>query len=99
MIKKRLVRLLDDSKKYIVQNVFWQWLGLLFQIAAIGAAGLLLEHLAEGTLSSEILLLSAGTAVCSAAVRFFVRNSRQRQLSWQARMSSGSSGRRSMRSW
>ena len=71
MIKKRLVRLLDDSKKYIVQNVFWQWLGLLFQIAAIGAAGLLLEHLAEGTLSSEILLLSAGTAVCSAAVRFF----------------------------
>ena len=71
MIKKRLVRLLDDSKKYIVQNVFWQWLGLLFQIAAISAAGLLLEHLAEGTLSSEILFLSAGTAVCSAAVRFF----------------------------
>ena len=35
MIKKRLIGLLKESKKYIVQNVLWQWLGLLAQIVAI----------------------------------------------------------------
>lgn len=71
MIKKRLVRLLDDSKKYIIQNVLWQWMGLLFQIGAVGAAGILLEHVAEGTLTEGILFLSAAAAVSSAGVRFF----------------------------
>lgn len=71
MIKKRLVRLLDDSKKYIIQNVLWQWMGLLFQIGAVGAAGILLEHVAEGTLTEGILFLSAAAAVSSARVRFF----------------------------
>ena len=71
MIKKRLVRLLDDSKKYIIQNVLWQWMGLLFQIGAVGVAGILLEHVAEGTLTEGILFLSAAAAVSSAGVRFF----------------------------
>ena len=71
MIKKRLVRLLDDSKKYIIQNVLWQWMGLLFQIGAVGAAGILLEYVAEGTLTEGILFLSAAAAVSSAGVRFF----------------------------
>ena len=43
MIKKRLIGLLKESKKYIVQNVLWQWLGLLAQIAAIFAIGQLLD--------------------------------------------------------
>ena len=43
MIKKRLIHLLEDSKKYILQNVLWQWLGLLAQILAVSAIGLLLE--------------------------------------------------------
>ena len=44
MIKKRLIHLLEDSKKYILQNVLWQWLGLLAQILAVSAIGLLLEQ-------------------------------------------------------
>lgn len=43
MIKKRLIGLLKESKKYIVQNVLWQWLGLLAQIVAILAIGQLLN--------------------------------------------------------
>ena len=48
MIKKRLVHLLEDSRKYIFQNVFWQWCGLLFQILAVSAMGILLENLVQG---------------------------------------------------
>ena len=29
MIKTRLVALLSHAKKYIIQNVFWQWAALL----------------------------------------------------------------------
>ena len=47
MIKKRLIHLLEDSKKYILQNVLWQWLGLLAQILAVSAIGLLLEGLIQ----------------------------------------------------
>lgn len=33
MIKTRLMALLSQAKKYIIQNVFWQWAALLAQIA------------------------------------------------------------------
>ena len=35
MIKTRLMALLSQAKKYIIQNVFWQWAALLAQIAAV----------------------------------------------------------------
>lgn len=35
MIKTRLVKLLSDSKKYIVHNILWQWIALVFQIVII----------------------------------------------------------------
>lgn len=38
MIKTRLVALLSQAKKYIIQNVFWQWAALLAQIAAVFSA-------------------------------------------------------------
>ena len=31
MIKTRLMALLSQAKKYIIQNVFWQWAALLAQ--------------------------------------------------------------------
>lgn len=43
MIKTRLVALLSQAKKYIIQNVFWQWAALLAQIAAVFSAAGLLE--------------------------------------------------------
>lgn len=35
MIKKRLIQLMGDSKKYIACNVLWQWLSLAASVAAV----------------------------------------------------------------
>lgn len=66
MIKKRLVGLLKESKKYIVQNVFWQWLGLLAQIAAIFAVGYLLDTVMSGSITSSQVLVTG--IICTASI-------------------------------
>ena len=66
MIKKRLIHLLEDSKKYILQ-----WLGLLAQILAVSAIGLLLEGLIQESVSTKLLAGTAFICVCSILVRFF----------------------------
>lgn len=43
MIKKRLIHIMADSRRHIVQNVLWQWLALCTSIAAMITAGQLLE--------------------------------------------------------
>lgn len=50
MIDTRLTGLLSHAKKYIVYNIFWQWISLLAQIGAVfsiagllGQAAILLE--------------------------------------------------------
>ena len=58
MIKKRLIGLLKESKKYIVQNVLWQWLGLLAQIVAILAIGQLLNTAIFGSVTGRQLFLT-----------------------------------------
>lgn len=50
MIKTRLLKLLKGSGKYIGANIFWQWIALLFQIAAVFAAGNMIQQLFEKTL-------------------------------------------------
>ena len=47
MIKTRLVRLLSHAKKYIVYNIFWQWIALLAQILAVFSIAGLLGTLAD----------------------------------------------------
>ena len=44
MIKKRLVSLMADSKKYIGYMVLWQWLALLMQVAAVFTAADMVER-------------------------------------------------------
>lgn len=44
MIRKRLFSLMAESKKYIVLNILWQWLGLLASIVAMFTVGQLLEE-------------------------------------------------------
>ncbi len=66
MIKKRLVGLLKESKKYIVQNVFWQWLGLLAQIVAILAVGQLLDTVIFGSITSQQVLITG--MICAASI-------------------------------
>ena len=52
MIKKRLVSLLADAKKYIGYTVLWQWLALVSQMVAVFTIAGVLEKLAYGTLTS-----------------------------------------------
>ena len=51
MIKKRLLALMAESKKYIIQNIFWQWLGLLSSIITMGTAGWLFQTVWDGFIS------------------------------------------------
>lgn len=70
MIKTRLMGLVPESKKYIVQNIVWQWLALVMNIAAIAAAGIFLESIFTGKISEERAAVTALIIVCSMAVRF-----------------------------
>lgn len=70
MIKTRLMGLVPESKKYIVQNIVWQWLALVMNIAAIAAAGIFLESILTGKISEERTAVTALIIVCSMAVRF-----------------------------
>lgn len=70
MIKTRLMGLVPESKKYIVQNILWQWLALVMNIAAIAAAGIFLESILTGKISEERTAVTALIIVCSMAVRF-----------------------------
>lgn len=69
MIKKRLIGLLKDSKKYIVQNVLWQWLGLLAQIAAILAVGQFLDTAIFGSVTSREILTTGMICAISIIIR------------------------------
>lgn len=60
MIKKRLVSLMDDSKKYIAWNVFWQWAALAASTVTMMTAGRLFEDGYRGRLTGSGL----ATAVC-----------------------------------
>ena len=66
MIKKRLLGLLKESKKYIVQNVLWQWMGLLAQIAAIFAIGQLLDAAIFATVTSGNIFMTG--MVCTVSI-------------------------------
>ena len=72
MIKKRLMGLLSHAKKYIVYNIFWQWISLLAQIGAVFAITAMLAQTAMFSgmdggihIGQTVLIL----AIC-AAVRF-----------------------------
>lgn len=70
MIKTRLIRLLSQSKKYIIYQVLWQWLALLSQIVAIFQVSRLLQQAADGTFEVPRLLYAAGIFTGVMAVRF-----------------------------
>lgn len=59
MIKKRLLAFMAESKKYIIQNIFWQWLGLLSSIITMGTAGWLFQTVWDGFISLSDCLPAA----------------------------------------
>lgn len=105
MIKKRLIGLMADSKKYIVYNVAWQWLSLAASIVTMITAGLLLEAaFGEGltgrrlVVSAVIILLAVvGRSICNrqAAKASFLAGSdvkkKLRQTLYEKLMSFGAS--------
>lgn len=71
MIKKRLLALMAESKTYIIQNIFWQWLGLLFSIITMGTAGWLFQTVWDGFISLSdclpaaiVIFLCVGLRAC-----------------------------------
>lgn len=69
MIKKRLIRLMADSRKYIVHNVLWQWAALCASIGIMITAGQLLEMGYRERLTFKAAILSAVTIMLCAALR------------------------------
>ena len=70
MIKTRLVALLSHAKKYIVQNIFWQWVALLAQMAAVFSVAGLLQSVCSGVPDSRALGRSALVLVAAIGIRF-----------------------------
>ena len=70
MIKTRLLKLLKGSGKYIGANIFWQWIALLFQIAAVFAAGNMIQQLFGKTLDQQVMLQTAGIVILAICARF-----------------------------
>lgn len=70
MIKMRLVRLLSHAKKYIVQNVVWQWIALLAQIVSIFSIANLLEQVLFASVGKELISKTAMILIVAVLIRF-----------------------------
>ena len=70
MIKKRLIGIVPESKKYIAGNVVLQWLSLAANIAMMGTIARLLQSLYEGSITNGQMTGAVATGVIAVAVRF-----------------------------
>ncbi|HJA42377.1 MAG TPA: ABC transporter ATP-binding protein/permease [Candidatus Dorea stercoravium] len=70
MIKKRLLGLLSQAKKYIYFQVLWQWLSLLCQILVTGSVSMLLEQAVFWRVTAASALTWGGLALGAIALRF-----------------------------
>lgn len=70
MIKTRLMKLLKGSEKYIGETIFWQWVSLLFQMAAVWTMGNFLQKLYEGSLDTTMIGITILMAAAAVIMRF-----------------------------
>ena len=70
MIKKRLLGLLSQAKKYIYFQVLWQWLSLLCQILVICRVSMLLEEAIFWQVTGSSALTWGDLALGAIALRF-----------------------------
>lgn len=63
MIKTKLIKLLADSKKYIVYNVFWQWAALISQIIIVYIIANIIAKLPVSLNYMDVVKLLAALAV------------------------------------
>lgn len=71
MIKKRLINLLPQAKKYVVLTVLFQWLALISQIGAVYSIASFLTRLYQGNFDSSRLVLTALFLCFIIGMRFF----------------------------
>lgn len=60
-----------ESKTYIIQNIFWQWLGLLSSIITMGTAGWLFQTVWDGFISLSDCLPAAIVIVLCIGLRAY----------------------------
>ena len=70
MIKTKLIKLLADSKKYIVYNVFWQWAALISQIIIVYIIANIIAKLPDPVSYMDAVKLLAALAVRFVSDRF-----------------------------
>ncbi len=69
MINKRLIRSVEESKKYITGNVACQWVALCANIAMMGAVAYFLQSLYHGTHTGANILRTAAIGIGAIGVR------------------------------
>lgn len=70
MIKTRLVKLLADSKKYIIYVILFQWLNLISQVVMVFTLADLIERLYLNTLNQEIIKIAIFKFIAVIIVKF-----------------------------
>lgn len=69
MIKKRLIEMMGDSRKYIGRQVAWQWLSLLMSIIMMIITGQVIFRAGENILTVKVLALAAGMILLCMCLR------------------------------
>lgn len=70
MINKRLIGMLDKSKKYVALNVVFQWISLAANIVMMFAVTRLLGLLFSGGFTSGDIIAAACVSAAALTVRF-----------------------------
>ena len=70
MINKRLIALVEESKKYVTLNVLLQWISLVANIVMMTSITYLLQNLFLGTAEMRDIYVTIATAVIAVVVRF-----------------------------
>ncbi|MDO4711516.1 MAG: ABC transporter ATP-binding protein/permease [Peptostreptococcaceae bacterium] len=70
MIKKRLIKLLSHAKKYILEQVIWQWLSLICQMLMIYSIAMLLNMMLASTIEQSKIAWYVGISVGAMICRF-----------------------------
>ncbi|HQA98483.1 MAG TPA: ABC transporter transmembrane domain-containing protein, partial [Clostridia bacterium] len=71
MINKRLIGMVNESKKYIAGNIACQWVSLAANIVMMGAVSHLLQMIYEGTADRRQFGMTAVVAFVAVVIRFF----------------------------
>lgn len=69
MINKRLIGLVPESRRFVAQNVAFQWVSLVANICLISVVCRMLGSIFEHSASTGDFVLTAGAALAAIAVR------------------------------